>query len=344
MTRRSTSRLLGLLCCVIALGCASTKGVVPEPAPTALRAFVGRVAVARTQLPQIIAASEAAARRKVEHPDALVNLNYHLQPSFGEEDEAAVNVLANVVNGWLWVCEYSAALTRQGKHHGILQSITTAGSRVHNGIYQERQTRHHIYPCETAVPAGDLSRIYLRRVDRLLENLQSQTTRSQIDRDADVIAQRLRSGGEVLVSTNTHMMLNDIAKNNKTPWTPINTPRRMREALAAEAKPGDLFFWLSFNGVSIWWCPGNGPSELYIDYDTAIRESKVDLVTCFARDPLHPNNNGHGALAHIEQNWDYGDAEVAVPFPPGRIAPISGLYQGLLYRMLDDVVAAKLKL
>jgi hypothetical protein len=58
---------------------------------------------------------------------------------------------------------------------------------------------------------------------------------------------------------------------------------------------------------------------------------------------LHPENNGHGALAHIEQNWEYGDAVVPVPFPPGRIGPVSGLYQGLIYRILDEVTSALLK-
>ncbi|MAE60128.1 MAG: hypothetical protein CMJ49_02100 [Planctomycetaceae bacterium] len=116
----------------------------------------------------------------------------------------------------------------------------------------------------------------------------------------------------------------------------------MEQVLHNKTRPGDLFFWLAFNGVSIWWYPDDGPSQLFIDYDTPLRASKLDVITCFAHDPLHPKNNGDYALAHIEQNWNYGDSTVPVPFPPGRIAPISGLYQSLLYRMLDDKVDAQL--
>jgi uncharacterized phosphosugar-binding protein len=262
----------------------------------------------------------------------------------GGEADAAVNSAANALNGWLWVCEYSAALTRLGKHPGILQSITTAGSAANNRIYQNRQTRHHIYPCETAVPTGDLARIYLRRVDRLIEDLSGSTTLGQIDRAAELIAQRLRNDRKVFVSTDTHIMLGEMDRNNRTPWTALFTLRNMGDVLAKQTKPGDLFFWLGFNGVSIWHFPDNtGPSKLFIDYDRPLREAKVDLITCFAHDPLHPENNGQGAIAHIEQNWNFGDAEVPVPFPPGRIAPISGLYQSLLYRMLDDAASAKLK-
>jgi len=395
--------------------------------PPTLLDFSTRVDAAKAQLPLIIRAAEAAATRKVEHPDALLNITYSLQSSFAEEllnrsgglaealpseersrrvtdndfvvfsirswetdgekglaylkdcrqkgwmtilfassagkpadlevdwfidngaktgtdAAAAVNSAANALNGWLWVCEYTAALTRLGKYPGILQSITTAGSIPFDGKLQDSRVRHlNLFPGDTALPPGDLSRIYLARVDRMVNEMSGPITQGQLDRAAGIIADRLRDGRKVFVSTDTHIMLNEMDKNNKTPWTPLFTLRNMGEVLAKQTQPGDLFFWLGFNGVSIWYYPGAaGETKLWIDYDTPLRASKVDLITCFARDPLHPDNNGDYALAHIEQNWDFGDSEVPVPFPPGRIAPISGLYQSLLYRMLDDVTSAKL--
>lgn len=395
--------------------------------PPSLRDFTGRVEVAKAQVPLIIKATEAAAARKVAHPEALLDITYGLQSSFAEEllnrsgglaealpteerpgkvtdndivvfsirsweadgekglaylkdcrkkgwmiilfasnagkpadlevdwfidngaktgteADAAVNSAANALNGWLWVCEYSAALTRLGKYPGILQSITTAGSIPFDHPLQTQTRNINLYPCTTAVPAGDLSRIYLQRVERLLADLSSPDTQGQIDRAAAIIAGRLKDGKKVFVSTNTHIMLGEMDKNCQTPWTPLVTLRNMKEALEKNTQPGDLFFWLSFNGVSIWYYPdATAPSTLYIDYDTPLRASKVDLITCFARDPLHPDNNGDYAVAHIEQNWQFGDSEVPVPFPPGRIAPISGLYHSMLYRMLDDMASAKLK-
>lgn len=264
--------------------------------------------------------------------------------STGGEQDAAGNSIANALNGWLWVCEYTAALTRQGRHPGILQSITTAGSHAHNRIYQNRRTRHHTYPFAVRIPAGDLARIYLRRVDRMLRDLSGEATSDSLETAARIMADRLQKGGKVFVSTNTHIMLSEMDKNNKTPWTALNTLRRMDDVLKKNTHPGDLFFWLGFNGVSIWSYPrDDAPSQLYIDYDRPLREAGLDLIVCCARDPLHPDNNGQGALAHIEQNWEFGDAVVPVPFPPGRIAPISGLYQGLLYRMLDEMTVRRLK-
>jgi len=417
----------------VALACLALAGIclaadAPGPVlPPSLRDFIGRVEVARGQVPAIIKAAEAAAARKVAYPEALITMPYALQPSFAEEllnrsgglagalpleersklatsndivvfsirsweangekgleylkdcrkkgwmlllfasaagkpadldvdyfidngagsggeVDAAVNSAANALNGWLWVCEFSAALTRHGKHPGILKSITTPGAAANNRIYQNALTRHHVYPCETAVPAGDLSCIYMQRVDRLISDLSGPTTMGQVERAAELVAGRLRQGKKVFVSTNTHIMLGEMDRNCRTPWTPLLTLRNMGDVLPKETKPGDLFFWLSFNGVSIWDYPDNSsPSKLFIDYSTPLRESRVDLITCFARDPLHPENNGQGVLAHIEQNWSFGDAEVPVPFPPGRIAPVSGLYQSLLYRMLDDVASLKLK-
>ena len=428
MIRRLLCRVSAVVVCLLLAGVCFAADTPAQTPPPSLRDFAARVEVARAQVPLIIKAAEAAAARKVAHPDALLNITYSLQSSFAEEllnrsgglaealpseerpqrvtandfvvfsirswetdgakglaylqecrkrgwmiilfasgagrptelevdwfidngagaggdADAAVNSAANALNGWLWVCEYTAALTRLGQRPGILQSITTAGSIPFDHALQNAQVRHrNLFPCETALPAGDLSRIYLARVDRMVNELSGPVTRGQIDRAAGIIADRLRDGKKVFVSTNTHIMLNEMDKNCQTPWTPLFTLRNMGDVLAKHTQPGDLFFWLGFNGVSIWHYPGHtGETKLWIDYDTPLRASKVDLITCFARDPLHPDNNGDYALAHIEQNWNFGDSEVPVPFPPGRIAPISGLYQSLLYRMLDDMAAAKLK-
>ena len=260
----------------------------------------------------------------------------------GREHEAAVNLLANCLHGWIWTCEYAAALTRRGSHPGFLRSITLPGSQVHNRIYQNEDTRHQLYPCAASVPPGLLARIYLERSGRMIDDLSRRSRRDQIDHAARLIAQRLGARRPVFVSTNSHLLLEDLDKHRRSPWIPLNTVWHMKPVLAERVQPGDLFVWFAFNGVSVRGYEA-GAERLYHDYDAFLRDAEVDLITCFATDPLHPYNNGHGALAHIEQDWDFGDAEVPVPFPPGRIAPVSGLYQGLLYRMLDEAVADRLR-
>lgn len=262
----------------------------------------------------------------------------------GNETEAMDNLMANVLNGWLWVCEYTAALTRHGRHPGFLQSITTAGSRAHNGLYQNYRTRHQTLPCDVSLPQGDLSNIYLARVNGLIQDLSSCHTQKQIAQAANIIAKRLKENKKVFVSSTTHILLNELGRCNKTPWKPLFLLNNPKKVLEQNTQPGDLLVWTSFNGVSIWAYKDNsGPSALFRDFDTTLREAKLDLITSFSSDPLHPENNAAYALTHIEQPWSFGDAEVPVPFPPGRIAPVSGLCQALIWQMIDDATSDQLK-
>ena len=64
-------------------------------------------------------------------------------------------------------------------------------------------------------------------------------------------------------------------------------------------------------------------------------------MTSYVTD-ANANNNAAEALAHIEQHRPVPDAEVPVAFPPGRLAPVSGLEQGLLYRLLESAVEKNL--
>ena len=62
-------------------------------------------------------------------------------------------------------------------------------------------------------------------------------------------------------------------------------------------------------------------------------------------DPARARQVAHFPLCwrpHVEQHWHEPDAEVKVAFPPGVIAPVSGLDQAMIFRMLEDAVARKL--
>ena len=48
------------------------------------------------------------------------------------------------------------------------------------------------------------------------------------------------------------------------------------------------------------------------------------------------------ALIVLEQHWPYENAVVPIPFPPAKMAPVSGVYVCLMYRMLDDAIAERL--
>lgn len=84
-----------------------------------------------------------------------------------------------------------------------------------------------------------------------------------------------------------------------------------------------------------------GVSTQYEDYGGAIRDARLKMIGSFVPD-ANPANNGPDALSYIMQHWTPPDAEVPLPFPPGRMAPVSGLDQGLIYRMLEDAILARL--
>ena len=48
------------------------------------------------------------------------------------------------------------------------------------------------------------------------------------------------------------------------------------------------------------------------------------------------------ALMVLDQPWPVENAVVDIPFPPGRMAPVSGVHVCLLYRMLDEAIAERL--
>ena len=75
-------------------------------------------------------------------------------------------------------------------------------------------------------------------------------------------------------------------------------------------------------GGTIVWIGYIGESTKYDDFGGWMRDLKLDKVTCFVTDPTNPKNNAPDALAHIEQHWKVGDAEVEIPFPPGKMAPV----------------------
>ena len=249
----------------------------------------------------------------------------------GLDEHAADNVIANALNSWLWVCEYSSALTRRGKHPGILLSILLPAADVFDSqLQRSSQGRTFLGDCSTAIEPGVLSRQFLRRVDELIRSLKSRRTQGQLAHAADLIHRRLASGHTVAVTTCTHILMSEIFENPRTAMKPFRCVGDTRRAFAANAGAGDVIVWIAYMGM-------NTP---YDDYAGAMRRTGADLITCFVPD-RDPSNNAPDAIAQIDQAWMSPDAAIAVPFPPGRIAPISGLDEVLLYRMLEDAVVVR---
>jgi len=247
----------------------------------------------------------------------------------GKED-SAMNGIANMMNAWLWACEYTAALTRHGKYPGVLMSIFLPGAAEFDKKLQSEEGRTFLGDWDKPIPAGKLAGAYLKRVDKLVADMKSAQTRQQIAAAAALIAARLRVGKKVGVSTLSHYMIGDIFLDYQTKWTPFNSPGQANTAFAENLQPGDLLLWIGYVGM-------NSPYE---DYGKFIRESKTDFIAVYVPD-ADPKNNAPDAAAVVEMHWVVGDAEVPLPFPPGKMAPVSGIDQALIYRLIDEAVGKK---
>lgn len=243
-----------------------------------------------------------------------------------------INVLANVTLGWMWCCEYAAAMSRRGKFPAVLQSIVMPGAAEFDASIQTPQGRHTVFDSPQAVPAGKLSLAYLQRLGVLMSDLHSARMQGQLSRTADVIAQRIAAGKMVAIAGMGHVIIEEVMVENKTPWYGFRGVGMVDINFKSRLKPGDLLIWMTYAGMN----------SVYDDYAKYIIETGVDLVTSYAPD-LTQTKTPPRTLAHIEQNWVLPDAEVPIPVFPNVMAPASGINVTLLSRMLDDEVSARLQ-
>lgn len=271
---------------------------------------------------------------KAGMPDDVAGMTDYFIENYaatGGQEFGEINSLINIFNYWVWQSEYAAALTRHGKYPGVLQSIMVDGADEHNGNLQPRGKRTFLGDTEARIPANTLAKAYFKRHAQLLKDLEADRTQADISRAADVVVSYLNAGKQVGVASCTHVLLSDIFRYNRTPIKPINIVHRLG-AIKESLKPGDLLIFVSYIGVS----------TPYEDYYGAIKEADVRLISSHVHDTVNASNNASESLVHIPQHWDRPDAEVTVPFPPGYMSPVSGLNQGLIYRMLEAEVADRL--
>jgi len=243
-----------------------------------------------------------------------------------------INAMANITLGWMWCCEYAAAMSRKGKFPAVLQSICIKGGEDYDATVQSPSGRRTVVDCPEAIAAGELSKIYLLRVETMVKYLKSDHVQGQLAKAADVIADRLAKGGRVGMVGMGHIILEEVKIENRTPWLGFRAVGNSDVAIKAYLRPGDLLVWMSYNGMN----------SLYEDYQKSILDAKVDLISCYAPDPEW-SKNPPPTLAHIDQSWKLPDAELPIPVFPNYMAPISGIDVTLLLRMLDDETASRLR-
>jgi len=260
-------------------------------------------------------------------------------PDSGAES-SRINLLANVTIGWMWCCEYVSAMTRRGKAPAILRSISYLDADEHNPPIQSRDGRHTLHDIDQSIPAGKLAQLYLDRVSQLVTDLASERTQAQIGNAADIIVDRMKAGKKVGVSGVGHIIIKEAKTDLRSPFVGFQAVNLHKKAFTQHLDPGDLLVWIAYIGQN----------SAYVDFGKYIAEAKVELITCdapppgedYAGPPIIDHPSPVHAVARIDQSWKIGDAEVPIPYKPGRMGPVSGLNAGLILRMLDDTVSERL--
>ena len=254
----------------------------------------------------------------------------------GASEHGRVNVLVNTALGWMWSCEYVSAMTRQGKLPGILVSVGIPGGREHNQPIQTHEGRLEVIDTDLAIPAGELALMYVGRLKRLVADLASPPRQAQLAEAADITADYLQRGRQVVVAGVGHLITGEQDKDYKSPFHGRHHVHVFRGHLARDFNQGDLLIWIGYSG---------GVNTAHHDFASHIQAAGLDVITSYTPDPRLDEpalGDMRPPLAHIDQSWSIGDTEVRMAVPPGHMAPISGINALLILRMLDDEVAARL--
>ena len=254
----------------------------------------------------------------------------------GDSEHGRVNVLVNTALAWMWCCEYVSAMTREGKLPGILISIGIPGGIAHDRPIQTREGRLETSDTDVAIPEGELALMYVGRLHRLVADLASPWRQSQIETAADIAADYLNRGQNVIVSGVGHLITGEQDKEYHSPFHGRHHGHVRRGRLESDFNEGDLLIWIGYSG---------GLNSAHHDFAKHITAAQLDVITCYTPDPRFDEpdlGEIDEPLAHIDQSWSIGDTEVRMAVTPGHMAPISGINGVLILRMLDDEVAQRI--
>jgi len=260
----------------------------------------------------------------------------------GGYEEGALNSLVNITQGWMWTCELVSALTRLGQCPAVLQCMILPGAEAHNKSVGHPGWEPTLYPCATPIAQGELARTFLAEVERQVGILKGPESSARIAQAADLAATRIQSGHTVWMSSFTHFLDGEVFDNNLSPFKAFRgiSCGKNGETFTKNMTKGDLLFWWGEWTINLPWR----------SYQDIIHSTGADYIPSYrilqageAYEGYPGVDDVSDALMVLDQPWPYEGAVVPIPFAPGKMAPITGIHLGLLYRMLDDAVYARLR-
>lgn len=225
------------------------------------------------------------------------------------------NHFVNVANGWVFIGEFVAALTRRGKMPTMWKSWA-AGGRDWSDKYFLKTQFHDEFQVPP-LPAGQVGTLYLQRIGYMIQRMK-RVELPQLRRMAMQISDELKQGRKTIIASTGHMAMNYLGRYDDALWG-VNheTHDNVEAQLKSHEKstPDDaLVLRLDYFGLH------RSVHELF-----QRKKQRVMLITCetLNRDFRVPP----GYDLKVDAGFGFGDAVVWLPGYPIPILPASGLMQ-----------------
>lgn len=240
------------------------------------------------------------------------------------------NTLVNALDGWVFIAELVAALTRHGKMPTMWKSYFTEDGVEWGDRYFRKKQFHDEYAV-APIAAGALASAYLAQMRLFIDKFRQQQL-AAVDAAVDAFYPQVKAGKKVLVLTYGHMPSGYVGYYEDARWMKLVDFQIVAQKAALQAEK-----------------PAEGQPVLRLGYygekpelRAALREQKLKFIYISAATPRADWQVPEERLLNIDMGIPYGDACVPIPGYPIAILPPSGIMQIVAYEAVNVEMLARL--
>ena len=240
------------------------------------------------------------------------------------------NHFTNALNGWLFIAEFTGALTRRGKMPAMWKAWITVDGKDWSEKYFQKTQFHDEFKVPP-VPPGELAARYLERLRYLVDRLQH-TELADIRSFAADIAAELRAGRKTTVASSGHMAMSWIARWDDKAWA-VNhevhdNVESQMQSFIKDTPDGGLILRLDAYG-------------LHRSVDELFQRKKQRVLLITSENPRPEFAVPASYARKVDMGYAHGDACVWLDGYPIPILPPSGVMMVAAYESLSAEVLAQ---
>ena len=236
----------------------------------------------------------------------------------------------NAVNGWLFIGEFVAALTRRGKMPAMWKSWGMTDGKDWSARYFTKAQFHDDFTVPPVAP-GEIGRRYLERIRFMVARLRT-TELTTLRVMSERIAAELQAGRKAIVASSGHMVMNYVGRFGDALWAENHEVHDNVESQMSDFEKktpdGALVLRLDANGLH------RSVHELF-----ARKHQRVLLLT--AENPRPEFTIPTDSELRADLGFTFGDACVSLDGYPIPILPPSGVMQIAAYEAINADVRAR---